>query len=267
MKKNTEKSRNVLIVLGLALMLGMGLASFSFPITGLSIAQEAERVDNGWKSSSNILTMTLTNRHGQKTTRKMHGASMEVENDGDKSITVFDTPADVKGTASMTYTHKSGDDDQWLYLPAINRVKRISSSNKSGPFMGSEFAFEDLSSQEVEKFTYKYIGEENVNNVNCYKIERYPVSTSSGYKKIIVWFNKANYRPEKMTFYDRKDTLLKVLTYSNYKQYASKYWRANSMQMVNKQNGKQTLLTFSEIKFNINLTDDDFSQNALKRAR
>ncbi len=235
--------------------------------TGLQIATDAEKADNGWISSSNILTMTLTNRKGQKSTRQMHGYSMEVQEDGDMSMTIFDTPADVKGTASMVYTHKVGDDDQWLYLPAIDRVKRISSSNKSGPFMGSEFAFEDLSSQEVEKYTYKYISEESANGEACYKVERYPTVKSSGYKRNIVWFNKANYRPEKIEFYDRKDALLKTLTYSDYKHYLSKYWRANTMKMVNHQNGKETLLNFSEIKFGLSLTEDDFSQNSLKRAK
>ena len=207
------------------LFLGIINSGFIPVKTGLEIAREAEKADNGWGSSSNTLTMTLTNRNGQKTTRKMHGYSMEVERDGDMSITIFDTPADVKGTTSMTHTHRTGDDDQWLYLPAIKRVKRISSSNKSGPFMGSEFAYEDLSSQEVEKYTYKFISEEKSNGQNCYKVERYPVSTSSGYKRNIVWFNKSNYRVEKVEYYDRKNALLKTLVFSNFKQYLSKYWR------------------------------------------
>ena len=106
-----------------------------------------------------------------------------------------------------------------------------------------------------------------MNGEECYKVERYPVSKTSGYKRNIVWYNKSNYRLEKIEFYDRKDELLKTLLYSNFNQYLSKYWRANTMKMVNHQNGKETLLEFSEIKFGINLTEDDFSQNALKRAK
>jgi len=249
-----------------AILLGLIGTAFISDNTGLEIAREAEKTDSGWGSSSNILTMTLTNRNRQKTTRQMHGYSMEVEGDGDRSMIIFDTPADVKGTATMTYTHKVGNDDQWLYLPAIDRVKRISSSNKSGPFMGSEFAYEDLSSREVEKYTYKYLSEDKVGEQACYKVERYPVSKTSGYTRTIVWFNKSNYRPEKIEFYDRKDALLKTHTFSDYKQYLSKYWRAGTMKMVNHQNGKETLLEFSEFKFDIKLTENDFSQNALKRA-
>jgi len=235
---------------------------------GLAIAIEAELADNGWGNSSNSLTMTLKNRNGQTTVRKTHGFSLEVQGDGDMSMTVFDTPKDVKGTASMTYTHKIGDDDQWLYLPALKRVKRISSSNKSGPFMGSEFAFEDISSQEVEKFNHKYIGLVKVSGTVCHKIERYPVSKTSGYTKIIVFINQENLRPEMLSFYDRKGAKLKTLTYIGYQQYLEKYWRPNEMKMVNHLNGKETLLSFENYKFNNpNITEDSFTQNSLKRVK
>ena len=235
---------------------------------GLNISLKAEASDNGWGNYSSTSVMTLKNKNGQATTRKTHGYFLEVAEDGDKSLTVFDTPKDVKGTASMTYTHKTGDDDQWLYLPSIKRVKRISSSNKSGPFMGSEFAFEDLSSQEVEKYKHKYIGLVKLSGTVCYKIERYPVAKTSGYTKVMVYLNKANYRPEKLVFYDRKNTKLKTLIYSDYKKYLDKYWRANKMRMVNHQNGKETSLKFSDITFNDpTITEESFTQNSLKRAK
>lgn len=258
--------KSKLFIVGVAVVAMVGSA-FVNAKTGKEIAAAAEKADNGWGSFSNTLIMTLTNKNGQKTTRNMHGYTLEVKGDGDKSMTIFDTPKDVKGTSSMTYTHKKGDDDQWLYLPAIKRVKRISSSNKSGPFMGSEFAFEDLSSQELEKFTYKYIKMEKVDTNLCYKVERYPVSKTSGYKKNIVWFNKKNYRVEKITFYDRKNSLLKTLRFTKYKKYKGKYWRANKMYMKNHLNGKKTHLKFTNYKFGIKLTDEDFTQNALKRAK
>jgi len=235
---------------------------------GLAIALQAELADNGWGNSSNSLTMTLKNKNGQTTVRKTHGFFLEVPGDGDMSMTVFDTPKDVKGTASMTFTHKVGDDDQWLYLPALKRVKRISSSNKSGPFMGSEFAFEDLSSQEVEKFNHKYISLVKVSGTVCHKIERYPVSKKSGYTKIIIYLNKENLRPEMLSFFDRKGAKLKTLTYSGYQQYLGKYWRASAMKMVNHLNGKETLLSFENYKFNDpTITKDSFTQNSLKRVK
>jgi len=94
--------------------------------------------------------MTLRNRAGKESLRNVRIKNLEVDGDGDKSLSIFDEPADVKGTTSLTWSHSDKPDDQWLYLPALKRVKRISSKNKSGPFMGSEFAFEDIGSQEVD---------------------------------------------------------------------------------------------------------------------
>ena len=233
---------------------------------GLEIAQAADLSDQGFGSSQANLKMILRNKHGQESTRMMENQTLELIEDGDKSLIVFDSPRDVKGTATLTYTHKEGPDDQWLYLPAIKRVKRISSDNKSGPFMGSEFAYEDLSSQEVEKYTYKYLKDENMAGADCFVVERDPVDPKSGYTRQVVWFNKENYRQEKVEYYDRKNSLLKTLTFENYNIYLDKHWRAGEFKMVNHQTGKETLLIFEDYAFQTGLTDNDFTQNSLKRA-
>ena len=103
-----------------------------------------DRRDNGFKDFKVDMEMILRNRHGQESKRVIRLKTLEDPGDGDKSMSIFDEPRDVKGTAFLSYTHKSGSDDQWLYLPALRRVKRIASDNKSGSFMGSEFAFEDI---------------------------------------------------------------------------------------------------------------------------
>ena len=233
---------------------------------GLEIAKAADQYDQGFESSETTLTMILKNKQGQESTRYMSNKTLELVEDGDKSLIVFDSPRDVKGTATLTFTHKEGPDDQWLYLPAVKRVKRISSSNKSGPFMGSEFAYEDLSSQEVEKYDYKFIKEEGFNSVPTYVVERYPLDPKSGYTKQIVWYNRDNYRLEKIDFYDRKGALLKTLTYDKYRVYYDKHWRAGEMSMVNHQTEKSTRLIFEEYQFKVGLSDNDFSQNSLIRA-
>ena len=127
---------------------------------GLEIAVEVDRRDTGWGDSRTNMTMTLYNKQGESSIRSMKSSSLEGKDDGDKTIIVFDEPKDVKGTALLTFTHKQGADDQWLYLPALKRVKRIASRNKSGPFVGSEYAYEDLTSQEVEKYSYRYLRDE-----------------------------------------------------------------------------------------------------------
>jgi len=234
---------------------------------GLAIAREVDARDTGWGDFQAKMSMLLRNRHGEESLRQMRVKSLEVEGDGDKTLIVFDEPRDVKGTALLTFSHKTKDDDQWLYLPALKRVKRIASRNKSGPFMGSEFAYEDLASQEIEKYTYKYIRDDELDGTPVFVIERYPVSKYSGYKRQVVWIDKARYIPLKIEFYDRKNSLLKTLTFKGYRQYLERYWRAEEMFMQNHQTGKSTLLTWKEYRFRTGLKDSDFTRNSLKRAR
>ena len=243
------------------------LASANPEQKGLEIAIEADKRETGFGDTTANMTMLLKNRHGEKSSRYIRLRTLEVDGDGDKSMSIFDRPRDVKGTAFLSFTHKAGADDQWLYLPALKRVKRISSRNKSGSFMGSEFAYEDISSQEVEKYTYKYLKDEPCGDADCFVVERDPADELSGYTRQVAWINKKEYRPEKIDFYDRKNALLKTLTYKGYQQYLGKYWRANEMFMQNHQTGKTTLLSWTNYKFGTGLTKRDFDKNSLKRAR
>lgn len=234
---------------------------------GLAIAVEADRRDIGFADFTAELRMILKNRHGDESTRMIRNRTLEVQGDGDKSLVIFDNPRDVKGTAFLSFTHKTGPDDQWLYLPALKRVKRISSANQSGSFMGSEFAYEDITSQEVEKYTYRWLRDEICNGQPCFVIERDPLDPRSGYTRQVVWIDQAEYRLQKIDFYDRKNKLLKTLTHKNYKQYLEKYWRSEEMLMINHQTGKNTRLIWKNYKFRNGLKDSDFNKNALKRIR
>ncbi len=234
---------------------------------GLRIVEEADAFDSGFVDFTADMVMILKNRKGQESIREIKSKTLEVEGDGDKSLSLFLEPADVKGTASLTYSHGLEPDDQWLYLPALKRVKRISSKNKSGPFMGSEFAFEDLGSQEVEKYTYKYLRDEACGDYECYVIERFPAYKHSGYTRQIGWIDKQAYRAVKVEYYDRKNTLLKTLTSSGYNQYAGKHWRPDTMEMINHQTGKSTTLSWENYAFKTGLTENDFDKNGLKRLR
>lgn len=256
------------IVLSLLLILMPLLAQAITPEErGLEIAQEIERRDTGFHDFKAAMTMLLKNKHGEESLRDMRNQTLEVENDGDKTLVIFDEPRDVKGTALLSFSHKTGDDDQWLYLPALKRVKRIASRNKSGPFMGSEFAYEDISSQEVEKYTYKFIEESSYEDKASFLLERYPVDPNSGYTRQQVWVDQARFIPLKIEYYDRKNALLKTLVFRGYQQYLDQYWRADQMYMENHQTGKSTLLSWEKYNFRSGLSDGDFNKNSLKRAR
>jgi outer membrane lipoprotein-sorting protein len=233
---------------------------------GLEIATAADQRDTGWKHMTADMEMVLRNRAGKESGRKVTNRQLEVHGDGDKSLSLFKEPKDVSGTAMLTFTHGLEPDDQWLYLPALKRVKRISSKNKSGPFMGSEFAFEDLASQELDKFTYRYIREEACGDgYQCHVIERIPQYKNSGYTRQITWVDTEQYRNIKVEFYDRKDSLLKTLEMFGFKEYTGGYWRADRFEMTNHQTGKSTTLLWSNYDFETVMDDNDFNQNALKR--
>ena len=229
---------------------------------GLAIARRVDTFNDGYKGEVSTMEMTLINAHGDRTTRKLRSQQIEVAGDGDRSRIEFRWPADVKGTRMLTWTRRKGNDDQWLFLPAIKRVKRISSGNKSGSFMGSEFAYEDLGSQEVDKYRHRFIAEEKLGGRATWKIERVPVDSESGYKKLLTWIDQEYMQPLKIDYFDRKGELLKTATFSGYEK-QGKWFRPKTLSMVNHQTKKQSQLTWSERKLQVELKAKEFESDEL----
>ncbi|HEY4343863.1 MAG TPA: outer membrane lipoprotein-sorting protein [Parvibaculum sp.] len=247
-----------------------GLPPASDPAArGLAIAQENDKRDQGWGDARADMKMVLTNGSGETSERALRFMMLENTdpNDGDWSLMTFDRPRDIEGTALLTYSHVKDADDQWLYLPTVKRVKRISSTNKSGPFVGSEFAFEDFSTQQIGKFAYKWLKDEPCGDRTCHVVERTPQYEDSGYTRETVWIDTTDYQFRKIDYYDRKDALLKTLTCGNYTLYENKFWRPLELDMVNHESGKTTKLIWQSYKFHAGLTKDDFSTASLERAR
>lgn len=233
----------------------------------IAIAKERKARDIGWGTNEAKVLMVLKNAQGNEATRELKVMTLEVVDDGDKALTIFESPRDVKGTAFLSFSHALEADEQWIFLPALKRVKRISSKSKSGPFVGSEFAFEDMTSFEVEKFSYIFLGEEKVNGEECYVLKQTPQYEFSGYSYQKVWIDKSHYRVQKIEFYDQKEALLKTLELSDYKLFKDKYWRPMKSFMRNVQTRKSTYLLTEEMSFDTELTDSDFDKNSLKRVR
>ncbi len=258
---------NRLSVFLFALMFSSHIFALTSEEEGMKIIQEIKHRDTGFGDTKASMKMTLRNRNGDESTRTVTMRILEVKGDGEKSLSVFNNPRDIKGTAFLSYTHALESDEQWLYLPALKRVKRISSSNKSGPYLGSEFAFEDLTSFEVKKFSYKYLKDDTLNDIDCFVVEFYPEYKHSGYTRQVAWIDKVRYIRLKIDYYDRKDSLLKTLENKGYQQYLEQYWRADEMLMTNHQNGKSTVLLWENYSFRNGLTDRNFDRNTLKRSR
>lgn len=235
---------------------------------GLQIARDARKQDEGFGNFAAGMSMVLRNKKGQESLREVRVKVLEAENDGNMSLFVFDQPRDAQGTALLIHGHKDRPDDQWLYLPALKRVKRISSSNRSGSFMGSEFTYEDMTVQEVEKFTYRYLRDEPCGDgLDCVVTERVPVEKGSVYRRQVVWRDKAELRVWKVEYFDRKDAHLKTLTLGEYQQYLESYWRAGKMVMVNHLTGKSTDLVWTDYQFRTDIDKRDFTRTGLRRVR
>lgn len=234
---------------------------------GLEIAKKMQEANNGFVGEESTMEMVLIDAYGAKTTRLMKGLVMEVDGDGDKSISIFLNPKDVKGTKMLTHTHKEGDDDQWLYLPTVRRVKRISSSNKSSSFMGSEFSYEDLGSQEIEKYNYKWLRDIKVDGMEGWLLERIP-KTKSGYSKMVMKVAKKYMNPVNVEYYDRKAELLKTADFTNFTAFKAggkTMYRSNKIHMKNVQTKKESIFEWKDRKLGVKHKKRDFNKTSLKR--
>jgi outer membrane lipoprotein-sorting protein len=260
---------SVLLAIGVAGLLAAAPSPALTPAEqGYEIAARSDRSDRGFGDSQVQLEMILRNAAGDETSRTLSLKTLEIpdESVGDQSLIVFDTPRDIEGTALLSHAKILDPDDQWLYLPALKRVKRISSVNKSGPFVGSEFAFEDFTALELNKYAYQYVGEEDCGEMVCDVVERTPRYEHSGYTRQLSWIDQTTYQVQKVEFFDRRGELLKTLTLADYRQYQDRFWRSHRLDMVNHRTGKSTQLDYADYEFDTGLTKRDFT-NVLERQR
>jgi len=236
---------------------------------GLAVFTEADRRQSGFGDLRVQLTMVLRDRRGRTVERELDLKQLEVPAGGDKLMVVFQTPKAIRGTALLSHGQLTREDDQWLYLPALKRVKKIASRNRSGPFLGSEFSYEDLSTQEVSKYSYRFLRTEDCGSGSCFVVERKPGPTLySGYLREVFWIDTEHYRTLKVDYYNRGDRLTKTLQVSEFEQFDNGIWKPKLMLMNNQITGKSTELAWRDFEFNVGLTADrDLSTTSLLRIR
>ena len=233
---------------------------------GLQIATQMRDSNEGIIGEESEMEMILIDAFGTKVSRKMRGKSKEMPNDGDKSLSEFLTPADVKGTKLLTHSHKEDEDDQWLYLPSLKRKKRISGGSKSSSFMGSEFSYEDLGSQEIEKYNFLWIKDENIEGEDVWVLER-KSKKRSGYSKQVMYVSKRYLAPVKVEYFDRRQELLKTAVFSDWSQTKVKkknFWRSAKVHMKNHQTKKESIFSWSKRNFGVNHSDQVFAPGRLR---
>jgi hypothetical protein len=240
---------------------------------GREITAESIRRDAGFSDTRSEMTMLLMSDGVEVSRRTLRMSVLEGPNEdaGDKSVIFFETPKDVQGTVLLTHTKILAPDDQWIFIPAISRVKRIASANKSGPFLGSEFAYEDLTAQELGKYDYLWLRDEACPAPeaarSCHVVQRKPLYENSGYRRQVAWLDTTDYQFRKIEFYNQEDRLLKTLTLAGYRQHEGRFWRPHQLTMVNHQTGRSTKLDVAALKFRTGLTETDFTEQAMERLR
>lgn len=259
--------RVLIAVLFGALMMGPAVAETAEQ-KGYKIAKRAADADSGYKDYTSNGKMILRSKAGRTSERSFDFKNLEGRKAGDKTILVFNWPGDIRDTALLTHAYAKKDDNQWLYLPARRRVKRISSSSRSGSFVGSEFAYEDMVNQEVDKFKYRWIADKKCpgSKKTCHVLDRFP-KYKSGYTRQRVWLDTKYYRIYQVHYFDRRKAHLKTMRATKHRRYKKKYWRANKMTMRNLITGKSTDLLWSKFRFGVGLSANALTVNALKNLR
>ena len=252
-----------LIVSALVLSFGFSAYAESPEEKAFRIAKENEKANSGFKGELSAMIMVLINAHGDKTNRKMTNFILERDNEGDLSINEFLWPADVKGTKLLTHAFKEKSDDQWLYLPALKKTKRISSRNKSGSFMGSEFSYEDMGSQEPEKFKWKYIEQSKMKKRDIHKMERVPTDEYSSHSKQVVYSDLEYKNPLKIEYFDKKGELLKVAMFGPYKKLYKGIYRPMKIHIKNVQTKKESILQWKKRKLGAKISKSKFDSTKL----
>lgn len=236
---------------------------FSAGMSAYDIVKKSEDLLDQAKDTKADMLMTLLNKKGDKRERTL---SIFAKKDGEnksKSILFFNSPADVKGTSFLVWTNEKKEDKQWLYLPALQRVRQISASGKGESFMGTEFTFFDMGSHDVDDYTYTLVKEENVNNEMCYVIEATPKKVEF-YSKATLWIRKGNFIPAKADFYDTKGQYEKQGIFENVKNIKG-INTPTHIEMKNILNGRTTLIDLSNIVYDTGLKDDIFTERYMTR--
>ncbi|MFQ5455926.1 MAG: outer membrane lipoprotein-sorting protein [Nitrospirota bacterium] len=241
--------------------------SYAEEITGLQIMTNRDQREDGDDQTSEA-RFTLINKRGQKRIRETIRYWKDYDGkDGfdEKMVIFFKSPPDIKNTGFLnwSYIDIERDDDKWLYLPALKKVRRISAGDKEDSFMGTDFTFDDMGDRKVEEDRHHLIKSDSFDGRECYVVESTPKDKDYMYSKQITWVDKERWVDLKTEYYDRKSRLLKTLI-TKWQQ-VNNIWSPKSLHMENHRTGHQTTIDISDVKFNIGLKESIFKKARLKR--
>jgi hypothetical protein len=255
----------------LALLVTTALLALAAPAAAQSGAEvmrtqrELQRV----KDEEERQALKLVSRSGATKERKLVRWVLTGSGDLDKILVRFLAPRDVENTGLLTWEARDGNDDQWLYLPAVRKPKRIAASGKKSRFMGTDFSYEDLRPEAVSLHRYEVVGQEAVDGADCWVIEATPATerqaADSGYSKRRLWVRKDHHTTVKREYFDKQGKLEKRETHRKLVNVTGTVWRANEIEMEDVQQGTRTVVTIETRAVNRGLKDDFFTETELIR--
>ncbi len=232
---------------------------------GSTLMEEVDRRASGYGDFTATLTMTLRDSEGSERQREMHILGLEIPDDGDRTLVIFDQPADLRGTSILTANHRDGSTEQWLYLPALRRSRRIASSDRTDRFMGSQFTYEDMGSQDPTRFTHLHLRDDTRDGLPVHVVESTPTDLSSGYTRQVLWLDTEELRIQRIDYFDGEAEAAKTLILGGYQEYEGGHWRPGRMVMTNHRSSEATVLEWQDYAFLTGLSAGDFDPRRLGR--
>ena len=257
-----------LLILSLAISLMIiPLTVHASEMTGQEIMKKQKELHKVQTEIGNEI-MLLVDKDGSKERRQVKRYAKETGQDIHRYLIVFLDPADIKGTALLTWEQKERENDQWLYLPAQKKMQRIAKGSKKNYFMGTDFTYEDMEPEDIDNFIYKILRSEKLSQdkqvSECYVIESVPANKEkkkeSGYSKRIMWIEKEYLYTLKVEFYDRRDRLQKVQTNHALINVSGTIWRAKKSLMKHLLRDHKTLTGTTSREINNPLKDSVFTE-------
>ena len=250
----------------LAMLVGARLS----PAAGAPLsAEEVMRLDfvaSKVADSTQDAVFHLINAQGQERVRETTGQTKLVPGSTDnRRVVVFDAPADIRGTKTLLVEHSGGDDDIWIYLPAMKKVRRLVADNKKDSFVGTDFSYGDVIGYRVDDWNHTLLRDEAFSGFDCEVVESIPKSSQvaavSGYSKRVSWIDRRSYVAVKTEIYDSQGALLKRLTQEDVREIDPRNhkWQAMRLAAENIQTGHRTVIELKNFKANVGVSDAEFT--------
>lgn len=258
------------LLLGSGALLMVSRMAHAETLSPLAIMQKNLAATKVKDSIANA-TFTLTNKEGASRVRKTHGYTRLQSNGVDNMRLVrFLSPADVKGTVTLLIEHANADDDMWIYLPALGKVRRLSAANKKDSFVGTDFSYGDVIGYKPEEWNHKLVKEESIDGTACYVIESIPANDTvrqhSGYSKRLSWVRKDNFVAARTEFWDQANQLLKRIVFHNIRQVGSNgRWQPMLAEAENLQTGHRTTIQFENFQADQGVAESLFTPRELEK--